>query len=191
MANRNNPMDIWDPENQYLLDWVILSYAQFKNTTQIVDAMLEHQTKEFPESTHKTRSELREMIRTINPQNAKFNQEKWGDLLETYRQEFVAELRTQMCDNVGNIIKVINTALANATIQIRTPKDVVDCLKIMKLVQEISQDGKKDSSHLDLSVLGSIATPPLEPATTETVESPQTEALAPAESGKNGQPKQV
>ena len=88
------------------------------------------------------------MIRTFNPNNAKFNHAKWGELFEESRREFIADLRSKTGDSVSTMLAKINSAVKTASISIETPKDLLDAARAMELLQKITRGS--DDSPLDL-----------------------------------------
>ncbi len=52
---------------------LIEEFARFRTTTQVLDWLEDIQKEAFLKKVHQSRDELREMIRTVNPHNAKFN----------------------------------------------------------------------------------------------------------------------
>ena len=111
-----------NPDNYPNLPIILIKeFARFRTTTQVLDWLEDIQKEGFLKKVHQSRDELREMIRTVNPHNAKFNRAKWGDLLDECRQEFLAELRTQMAQAAVTTANLLYKMATNASIQqIRT-----------------------------------------------------------------------
>lgn len=141
MAKRDyNPFDFKDPANlQHAAEQCIPRFARFSTTSEVVDWLVKHQEERVTKKYHKTRKEIRESIRTINPNNAKFNKAKWGELYEECRAEYVADMRNQMCDTVSRITRQINIAVRHARLGllIRTPEQLHEVLKLIQTLQDI------------------------------------------------------
>ena len=163
---------------------IIEEFARFRTTTQVLDCVEGVQKKFFLKKVHQSRDELREMIRTVNPHNAKFNRTKWGDLFDECRQEFLAELRTQMAQTAVKTANLLRTMIENASIQpIRTIKDLHEYVKVLNAFEKLNSDSKAEIA-LVLSE-GISPQPSTEMLQTKTL---QTEMLEP---GMNGQSETV
>ena len=142
-------LDLSAPETHtWLVPQIIEKFAHFEDTTTVVNALMLFQEEEIDEKFHKSRNELREMIRTFNPNNAKFNHAKWGELLQTLRSEFIADLRSQTGSSISNMLQSINGAVKNANIKIETPKDLLDAARAMELLQKITRGSSDDPMDL-------------------------------------------
>ena len=131
-----------NPDNYPNLPIVIIEeFARFRTTTQVLDLLEDLQKESFLKKVHQSRDELREMIRTVNPHNAKFNRAKWGDLLDECRQEFLAELRTKMAQTAVKTANLLHKMIENASIQqIRTVKDLHEYLKLLNTFEKLNSD---------------------------------------------------
>lgn len=120
---------------------IIKEFARFRTTTQVLDLLEDIQKEAFLKKVHQNREELREMIRTFNPHNAKFNRAKWGDLLDECRQEFLAELRTQMAQTAVTTANLIHKLVENARIpEIRTVRDLHELVKLLNTFEKLNSD---------------------------------------------------
>ena len=131
-----------NPENYPNLPIIIIEeFARFRTTTQVLDWLEDIQKEAFLKKVHQSRDELREMIRTVNPHNAKFNRAKWGDLLDECRQEFLAELRTQMAQTAVTTANLIHKLVENARIpEIRTVRDLHELVKLLNTFEKLNSD---------------------------------------------------
>ena len=151
---RKEALDLSNPDlDGWLVPHIIIKFAAFADTSAVVDALMKYQEDGVDPTLHKSRNELREMIRTFNPNNAKFNHAKWGELLAESRREFIADLRSQTGDSVSTMLTKINTAVNNAQIRIKTPKDLLDAARAMEILQKITK-GSSDNP-MDLKALES------------------------------------
>ena len=124
---------------------IIKEFARFRTTTQVLDFLEDIQKEALLRKVHQNREELREMIRTMNPHNAKFNRAKWGDLLDECRQEFLAELRTQMAQTAVKTANLLHEMVVNASIQqIRTIKDLHEYVKLLNTFEKLNSDSNDE-----------------------------------------------
>ncbi len=124
---------------------LIEEFARFYTTTQILDFLEDLQKESFLKKVHQSRDELREMIRTVNPHNAKFNRAKWGELFDECRQEFLAELRTQMAQTAVTTANRLYKMIENASIQqIRTVKDLHEYVKLLNTFEKLNSDSNDE-----------------------------------------------
>ena len=122
----------------------IKEFARFRTTTQVLDRLEDIQREFFLKKVHQSRDELREMIRTVNPHNAKFNRTKWGNLFDECKQEFLAELRTQMAQTAVKTANLLHKMVENASIQqIRTIKDLHEYVKLLNTFEKLNSDFKR------------------------------------------------
>ncbi len=178
-AKVTEPLDLSDPDQAArFVPQIIAKFAAFMDTRAVVNALMKHQDEHISPMVHKSRREIREMIRTFNPNNAKFNHAKWGQLLEESRREFIADLRSKTGNSISTMLAKINSAVKTASISIETPKDLLDAARAMELLQRITRGS--DDSPLDLKAL------PL-PPTGSLGASPQKALPAKSETGTNGQ----
>lgn len=151
---RKEGLDLSNPDRDgWLVPHIITKFAAFQDTRAVVDALMKYQEDKIDPTLHKNRTEIREMIRTLNPNNAKFNHDKWGELLEESRREFIADLRSQTGDSVSRMLTKINRSVKNANIKIETPKDLLDAARAMEILQKITK-GSGDNP-MDLKALES------------------------------------
>ena len=163
---------------------IIKEFARFRTTTQVLDLLENMQKEVLLKKVHQSRDELREMIRTVNPHNAKFNREKWGDLLDECRQEFLAELRTQMAQAAVETANLLHKMIENASIQqIRTIKDLHEYVKLLNTFEKLNSDS--DAEIAQALNAGMLPQPSIEMLQTKTL---KTEMLKP---GMNGQEETV
>ena len=174
-----------NPDNYPNLPIIIIKeFARFRTTTQVLDWLEDIQKEGFLKKVHQSRDDLREMIRTVNPHNAKFNRAKWGDLLDECRQEFLAELRTQMAQTAVKTANLLSNLLKNASIQqIRTVKDLHEYVKLLNTFEKLNSDS--DAEIAQALNTGRLPQPSIEMLQTKTLE---TEMLKP---GMNGQSETV
>ena len=170
-----------NPDNYPKLPIIVIEeFAHFRTTTQVLDWLEDIQKGLWLKKVHQSREELREMIRTFNPHNAKFNRAKWGDLLDECRQEFLAELRTQMAQTAVTTANRLHKMIENASIQqIRTVKDLHEYVKLLNTFEKLNNDS--DAEIAQALNAGILPQPSIEMLQTKTLE---TEMLQP---GKNGQ----
>ena len=89
---------------------VLMGYAQGKTTTQIVDDLI----FEFGlEDSSENRTNLREQMRTVNPNDKRFAKSKYGALYEIVRVSVVEELRKQSRDGIAGVIASIHKGFEN------------------------------------------------------------------------------
>lgn len=163
---------------------IIKEFARFRTTTQVLDLLEDLQKNRFLKKVHQSREELREMIRTVNPHNAKFNRAKWGDLLDECRQEFLAELRTQMAQTAVTTANLLYKMVKNASIQqIRTIKDLHEYVKLLNTFEKLNSDSNDEIAQALNE--GILPQPSIEILQMETL---KTEMLQP---GRNGQEETV
>ena len=163
---------------------IIEEFARFRTTTQILDFLEDLQKELLLKKVHQNRDELREMIRTVNPHNAKFNRVKWGDLLDECRQEFLAELRTQMAQTAVTTANRLHKMIENASIQqIRTIKDLHEYVNLLHTFEKLNSDSNDEIAQA-LSE-ATLPQPSIEMLQTKTS---TTEMLQP---GMNGQEETV
>ena len=173
-AKVTEPLDLSDPDQAArFVPQIIAKFAAFMDTRAVVNALMKYQDEHIAPMVHKSRREIREMIRTFNPNNA-----KWGELLEESRREFIADLRSKTGNSISTMLAKINSAVKTASISIETPKDLLDAARAMELLQRITRGS--DDSPLDLKAL------PL-PPTGSLGASPQKALPAESETGTNGQ----
>ena len=174
-----------NPENfPGLPIFVIKEFARFRPTTQVLDSLEDMQKVKILKNVHQSRDELREMIRTFNPHNAKFNREKWGNLFNQCRQEFVAELKTQIAQTAVVTADLLRKLLKNASIQqIRTVKDLHEYVKLLNTFNKLTSESNDEIAQALSEVI--LPQPPIEMLETETL---KTEMLKP---GMNGQEETV
>ena len=159
---------------------VIRWFAHFYTTAQILDSLEDAQKEGWLKKVHQSRNKLREMIRTFNPHNAKFNRAKWGDLLDECRQEFLDELRTQMAQTAVKTANLLHKMIENASIQqIHTIKDLHEYVKLLNTFKKLNSDSNDEIAQA-LNA-GILPQPSIEMLQTETL---KTEMLQP---GMNGQ----
>ena len=163
---------------------IIEEFARFRTTTQVLDFLEDIQKEALLKKVHQNREELREMIRTVNPHNAKFNRAKWGDLLDECRQEFLAELRTQMAQTAVKTANLLHKMIVNASIQqIRTIKDLHEYVKLLNTFEKLNSDSNDEIAQALNG--GILPQPSIEMLQTKTL---KTEMLQP---GMNGQSETV
>ena len=151
---RKEGLDLSNPDRDgWVAPLIVGFFAAYWDTSAVVDALMEYQEDEIDPKAHKSRAEMREMIRTFNPNNAKFNHAKWGELLEMSRREFIADLRSKIGDSVSTMLAKIHSAVKTASIKIETPKDLLDAARAMALLQQITK-GSSDNP-MDLKALES------------------------------------
>ena len=174
-----------NPDNFPNLPIIIIEeFARFRTTTQVLDFLEDLQKEQWLKKIHQSRNELREMIRTVNPHNAKFNRAKWGDLLDECRQEFLAELRTQMAQNAVTTATFLHKMIENASIQqIRTIKDLHEYVKLLNTFEKLNSDSNDEIAQALNE--GLLSQPSIEMLQTKTL---KTEMLQP---GMNGQSETV
>ena len=191
------PLDLTEPGFEHFIrDAIIPLFAKFRTTTQVVNFVMESQEKYFVKEVHKSRNEMREMIRTMNPHNAKFNRAKWGELFDECRQEFVSDLRSQIGATASMTTNLIYNAIKNARLQITTIKDLHEAVKLLAMLEKLSS---KNISEPDLEkTLLELNTIPIQPIDNALEAIPERETHAtgnPSElanelsPGKNGQKK--
>ena len=180
MSNKKFDKPI-NPDNYPNLPIIIIKeFARFRTTTQVLDLLEDIQKEAFLKKVHQSREELREMIRTFNPHNAKFNRAKWGDLFDECRQEFLAELRTQMAQTAITTANRLYKMIENASIQqIRTIKDLHEYVKLLNTFEKLNSDSNAEIAQA-LSEM-TLPQPSIEMLQTKTL---KTEMLEP---GRNGQ----
>ena len=171
-----------NPDNYPNLPIVIIKeFAHFRTTTQVLDMLEDLQKKLWLKKVHQSRDELREMIRTVNPHNAKFNRTKWGDLFDECRQEFLAELRTQMAQTAVTTVDLLHQMIEDASIQpIRTIKDLHEYVKLLNTFEKLNSDSKAEIAQALNE--GILPQPSIELSQTETL---KTEMLQPGMNGQN------
>ena len=164
--------------------YAIKEFARFRTTAQVLDWLQSQQERLCIKKVHQSRAELREMIRTFNPHNAKFNRAKWGNLLDECRQEFVAELRTRMKQTAVTTATLLSNLIKNASIQqIRTVKDLHEYVKLLNTFEKLNSDSNDELAQaLNERILPQPSIEMLQPKTLET------EMLQP---GMNGQEETV
>ena len=151
---RKEGLDLSNPDGDgYLAPQIVCKFAAYWDTGAVVDAVMKYQEDKIDPTLHKTRTEIRDMIRTFNPNNQKFNHDKWGELLEAERREFIADLRSQTGHSVSTMLTTINRAVKNANIKIESPKDLLDAARAMEILQKITK-GSSDNP-MDLKALES------------------------------------
>ena len=154
MANeikRKEGLDLSNPDRDgWIVPHIIAKFAAFQDTSAVVNSLMKYQENKIDPTLHKSRTEIREMIRTYNPNNQKFNHDKWGELLEVERSEFIADLRSQTGDSVSTMLTTIHRAVKNAKIKIETPKDLLDATRAMETLQKITKGS--DDNPLDLKL---------------------------------------
>ena len=164
--------------------FIIAEFARFRTTTQVLDYLENTQEISILKKAHQSRDELREMMRTMNPHNAKFNHAQWGDLLDECRQEFLAELRTQMAQTAVTTANLLYKIVRNANIQqIRTVKDLHEYVKLLNTFEKLNSDSNDEIAQaLNEGILPQSS---IEMLQTKTL---KTEMLQP---GMNGQSETV
>ena len=184
MSNKKYGKPI-NPENYPNFPIVIIKeFARFHTTEQVLDLLEALQKESVLKKVHQTRDQLREMIRTFNPHNAKFNREKWGDLLDECRQEFLAELRTQMAQTAVETANLLHKMIENAKIQpIHTIKDLHEYVKLLNTFEKLNSDSDAELAEALNAV--TLPQPSIERLQTKTL---KTEMLQP---GMNGQEETV
>ena len=151
---RKEGLDLSNPDlDGWVAPKIVGFFGAYSDTSSVVDALMKYQEEQIDPKAHKSRDELREMIRTFNPNNQKFNHAKWGELLEELRREFIADLRSQTGDSISRMLTTINQAVKTAQIKIETPKDLLDAARAMALLQQITK-GSSDNP-MDLKALES------------------------------------
>lgn len=162
---------------------VIKEFARFRTTAQVLDWLESSQEHLCIKKVHQSRDALREMIRTFNPHNAKFNRSKWGNLFDECRAEFIAELRTQLAQTAVSTANFLHTLINNASIQqIRTVKDLHEYVKLLNTFQKLNSDSNDEIAQ---ALNEAIKPAPLSMSPTLEMLQPQnTEMLPP---GINGQ----
>ncbi|RKU05698.1 hypothetical protein C6502_22480 [Candidatus Poribacteria bacterium] len=164
--------------------FIIEEFARFRTTAQVLDFLENTQKRSILKKVHQSRDELREMMRTMNPHNAKFNRAKWGDLLDECRQEFLAELRTRMAQTAVTTANLLYKMVRNASIQqMRTVEDLHEYVKLLKTFEKLNSDSNDEIAQaLNEGILPQSS---IEMLQTKTL---KTEMLQP---GMNGQSETV
>ena len=174
-----------NPENfPGLPIFVIKEFARFRSTPQVLDSIEEMQKTSILKNAHQNRNDLREMIRTFNPHNAKFNRAKWGNLFDECQQEFLAELRSHMAQTALRTASLLHGLIKKANIQpLRTIKDLHEYVKLLNTFKKLNSDSNDEIAQALNEVI--LPQPSIEMLETETL---KTEMLQP---GMNGQSETV
>ena len=156
MTNRKEqqPIDLTHPRWElYIREIIIPAFAQFKTTKQVVDMIMEAQEKWVVKKHHRYRSEIREMIRTFNPNNAKFNHAKWGELFEECRQEYLADIRSQMSETARLFCVQIQHTIRNMKLQVTDPRELHEMLHLFKTFRDIqsNDESRQQSAAAELT----------------------------------------
>ena len=97
---------------------------------------------------HLRRDRIREQIRTMNPNNKKFNRAKWGDIYEECKQEYLSDLHIKIVKATDRFSDCIMQALDNAKVEITTVKDLRE---LMTMTQSLSAFALERIDSPDLS----------------------------------------
>ena len=119
----------------FVRECIIRKFAECCTTSQVLDLLVKVQEHVTEKKCHLTRDQIREQIRTMNPNNKKFNHAKWGDIYEECKQEYLSDLHIKIDKATDRFSDCIMQALDNAKVEITTVKDLRE---LMTMTQSLS-----------------------------------------------------
>lgn len=143
----------------FVRECIIRKFAECYTTSQVVDALVNVQEQVIEKKCHLTRDQIREQIRTMNPNNKKFNRAKWGDFYEECNQEYVANLHSKIHKATDRFSDCIMQALENAKVEITSVNDLRELLTMTQSLSAfaLARIDSPDIAAAILQLRGSIA----------------------------------
>ena len=122
MNKLQKPLDF--SNEVFVCEYIIRKFAECYTTSQVLDFLEKVQAHLTDKKFHVSRDELREKIRTMNPNNKKFNRSKWGEIYDECKQEYLADLNNKIDKATDRFTDCIMQALENAKVEITSVKDL-------------------------------------------------------------------
>lgn len=126
MNKLQKPLDF--SKEAFVCEYVIRKFAECCATSQVLDFLVNLQEHAIDKKFHLTRDQIREQIRTMNPNNKKFNRAKWGEMYDECKQEYLADLNNKIDKATDRFTDCIMQALENAKLEITSVKDLRELL---------------------------------------------------------------
>ena len=143
----------------FVRECIIRKFAECYTTSQVVDVLVKVQEQVIDKKFHLTRDQIREQIRTMNPNNKKFNRAKWGDFYEECNQEYLADLHSKIHKATDRFSDCIMQALENAKVEITSVNDLRELLTMTQSLSAfaLARIDSPDIAAAILQLRGSIA----------------------------------
>ncbi len=126
MNKLQKPLDF--SKEAFVCEYIIRRFAECCTTNQVLDLLEKVQEHVTDKEFHLSRDQIRERIRTMNPNNKKFNRAKWGEIYQECKQEYLANLHSKIDKATDRFTDCIMQALNNAKVEITTVKDLRELL---------------------------------------------------------------
>ena len=146
MKKLQEPLDF--SKEAFVCEYIIRQFAECCTTSQVLDLLEKVQEHVTDKKYHLRRDRIREQIRTMNPNNKKFNRAKWGDIYEECKQEYLSDLHIKIDKATDRFSDCIMQALDNAKVEITTVKDLRE---LMTMTQSLSAFALERIDSPDLS----------------------------------------
>ena len=150
MNKLQKPLDF--SNEVFVCEYIIRKFAECCTTSQVLDFLENAQAHAIDKKFHVSRDELREKIRTMNPNNRKFNRAKWGEIYDECKQEYRANLHSKIDKATDRFTDCILQALDNATLEITSVKDLRELLTLTQSLSTFALE-RIDSPDITTAIM--------------------------------------